>query len=319
MQGFGKPIRVVEKPSDATVLCVIDVAHAAQRSAHALAQLTTSAGIPSGHVYGVVEILRGILRNVVTMGSSVCFVFCYEGNEAKQERRKILPEYKANRVYGNFNPMPDVTMTVARIPGVHLRVQGMEGDDGMAWACERWSSEKDVIVVSGDRDLWGLLRYPRVGIFSPTLKSFVSLTHVAEEYGTSEPEKVYLAKALYGDSSDGIKGIPRLQKKVVSEIFKHCAANPTSFFETVDAGKFQFTPKMEEKLHSSENREIVARNFEVIKPLIKPNVEELALYQTATEDMRAAFEAQLLKFECKTLIDTVPIFFGAPFYPNTGA
>jgi 5'-3' exonuclease len=318
MEGFGSPIKVVERPEEADILCAVDVAHAAKRALMAMGALATSDGRPSGHVFGVVQILIGFLRNQIPTGSKVCFVFCYEGTGAKDFRRQILPEYKSKRKPFAFDPMPDVTLTAARIPGVHLRVSTMEGDDCIAWACQHWS-DKRVVILSSDRDLWALMRHPNVSVFSPDLDKrgkYVTPEDIEEKFFTKDPARIYLVKSLYGDTSDCISGIPRLPKKDFNPHINACP-EPTvaSFFEHIQGVKF--TPKAQEKVDNN-GRQIAERNFQVVTPHIVPDMQEHCLYQQSSDPIRTAFEIQLQKFECKSLIQYVPYFFGAAFYPNVG-
>lgn len=318
MEGFGSPIKVVKRPEEADILCAVDVAHAAKRALMAMGALATSDGRPSGHVFGVVQILIGFLRNQIPTGSKVCFVFCYEGHGAKDFRRQILPEYKTKRVPFAFDPMPDVTLTVARIPGVHLRVETMEGDDCIAWTCQRWPDKK-VVILSSDRDLWALMQHPNVSVFSPDLGHYVTPDDIEGKFFTRNPARIRLVKALYGDTSDTIGGIPRLPKKNFNPIINACPEPITveSLFAYIRDTGVKFTPKTQEKI-DGDGQKIAERNFQVISPHIVPDMEARCLYQPGSDTTRNAFEAQLQKFECVTLIQYVPYFFGAAFYPNVG-
>src|SRR3989338_10882905 len=78
-------------------LILIDGSSYLFRAYHALPPLTTSAGTPTGAVYGVINMIKKLMQSHEHDYFAVVF-----DPKGKTVRHKIFPEYKANRI-----KMPD--------------------------------------------------------------------------------------------------------------------------------------------------------------------------------------------------------------------
>jgi len=279
----------------------VDVSNLAYRSSFAHKTLTTQDGRFSGHVFGAVSSLLSFAKK---FPEGVDFIFCYDGSTSKKERQKILPEYKAHRIPHEINPLPEVSAIIRMIPGVHILQDDMEGDDAIAFAVTKIPGE--VVVLSADKDLWGLITGVKVSVYSPNLGRYVVLSDIIEEFHVNDPNRVYLAKALFGDPSDGIKGIERLTKKQVEPIL--AAQNVTdveSFYGKLGSTKPEFiSDKNWDKLLSSKDK--VLTNYKVITPKLNFKKESLMVYKGGIEPLLSALES----YECISLLDGVKDIFG---------
>ena len=297
-------------PTEADRVLVVDVSNLAWRSAYAY-QLTTADGRFSGHVFGAVRLLHATLQNHVEPGRW-CVVFCYDGPGGKAHRQAVLPAYKANREAREFNPCTEVAEALRLIPGVHAEAPGREGDDAVAWAVAK--TKKPAVVLSGDRDLWALTRHPHVQVFSPNLKRMVTPQDVLEHYHVTDPERIYLAKALFGDSSDGIKGVERLLKKQVAPHLNNPAVTDVAtLYDAVELAPKEVTT-LTTKAKLRDNRARVEANYAVVRPLPDGFGPQTVAFTRATPENRAAFEALLTRYECKSLVARAGEFYGAEFY-----
>ncbi len=307
MSTFAVPQRLVATPEEADKLLLVDVSNLAHRAFHAYA-LTTEDGRPSGHVHGSVALLISTLKNVVGPGK-VCIVFCYDGYHSSAPRKALLPSYKANRQYSEFNPVAQVKEVLKAIPGLHVDMAEREGDDAIAYMAQRGTQEK--FVLSGDKDLWALTRFPLVRVFSPNLKRFVTAEDIVEHFGADHPARIPLAKALYGDPSDGIKGVLRLPRAKINPVINTPGVwLVDDFYRALE--QFEITGTTKKKL--LEERARVETNYEVVLPDLR-GFDEFGPEVTSVDPAcRKDLETQLELYECRALLPLIGMLYGASTY-----
>ena len=280
------------------VRLIVDNSHLIYRAAYANSSLTTFKGKFSGHVFGSVASLLAILRNELK-DQEVEMVFCYDGSKSKDYRREILPGYKANREAREFDPVPEANEVLRLWAGIHILEETKEGDDAIAYAVRKLEG-KPCVILSSDRDLWALLQFPNCRVYSPNLKRFVELSDMYEPYHiTANPERIYLAKALFGDASDGIKGIERLLKKQVEPILNaEGVVTPEDFYLKLGDTQPDFlSDKSWAKLKDGKDK--VFKNYQVILPQLDFDRKSIVKV-TGNFD---ALKQKLIEYECFSLLE----------------
>lgn len=254
---------IFDSPKDAETVVIVDFNNLIHRAAYANSSLMTKDGRHSGHVYGSINSAQAFLRD---LGTSICPIWCYDSVGAKQERQKILPEYKANREPREFDPIPGAKEVFQCLPGLHIEETGREGDDAIAYAC-KLCCNKNIIIHSGDKDLQALIDEPRVKVFSPNKGRFIEEADIYENYHVLVPHKIYLMKSLTGDTSDNIRGVERLIKKTIEPILNDpkCIDIDT-FYSMIKEKPNSMTEKAWKKTLEAEER--VKTNYKVILPNI---------------------------------------------------
>ena len=133
-------------------------------------------------------------------------IFAEEGRGSLDWRRSIFPDYKANRKHDEYyqifkNHLREVEEIISCFPTKSISVNGAEADDIMyALATYFADNGEDVLVISGDRDMAQLINYSdKIRVYSPTLRMF-----------REKQPNLILEKAVVGDPSDNIPGIPRV-------------------------------------------------------------------------------------------------------------
>src|SRR5690606_27449803 len=139
-----------------TKLVLIDGSSYLYRAFHALPPLTNAAGEPTGALFGVVNMLRGHLKE---KPEHIAFVVDASG---KTFRDEMYPEYKANRP-----PMPDELraqvepmLEIVSALGIPiLREPGVEADDVIGTlALQAAAAGLEVTISTGDKDFAQLVR-----------------------------------------------------------------------------------------------------------------------------------------------------------------
>lgn len=290
---LGSKLTVLPKDSDLVVL--IDVSNLAWRAHHAYS-LTTSKGNPSGHVYGSVRLLLNTLRSGHCSSLKQSVIYCYDGASAKAARREVLPGYKMSRDSRAYSPVPEVEAVLRDLPGLHIKAGRTEADDVMVWASKFCPNP---VLVSSDKDLWAI--QDRAKILIPKTKVVVTSDMILEKFGVNRPDRIYLWKAIFGDTSDDIYGPSRLPKASIIPAI-NLAEDLEHFWRLVpDLG---LSPKTYDKLVTGRSQ--IEANYAVVKPWISE------LSKSAIEIQRGdpgSLRRSMLDYECVSLLEEVDWFF----------
>ena len=208
---------IVATGADATSdlpLVLVDGSSYLFRAFHAMPNLSTSGGFPTGAIYGVVNMLRKLCSDFE--GSPVAVVFDAGG---KSFRNDIYPEYKANRP-----PMPDeLRQQVQPIRDIIdamgmplLVVPDVEADDVIGTLAEQAAILKRRTVIStSDKDMAQLVG-EHVTLVNTMSETAMDRDGVFEKYGV-HPERIVDYLALMGDSVDNIPGVPKVGPKTAAK------------------------------------------------------------------------------------------------------
>ena len=202
-------------------IVLIDGHSILNRAFYGVPDLTTAEGKHTNAVFGFLNILFKILQEENPQYLAVAFdvhapTFRHELYDAYKGTRHPMPPELREQV-----PLMQEVLSAMRIP--ILTKEGYEADDilgTMARFCEK--NGLAVTIVSGDRDLLQLateetmIRIPRTRGGKTEIQDYHD-ADVREEYGLS-PEQIIELKALMGDSSDNIPGIPGIGIKTATKI-----------------------------------------------------------------------------------------------------
>ncbi len=191
-------------------LLLVDGSSYLYRAFHALPELRSSKGEPTGAIYGVLNMLRKLAADYKA-GARAC-VFDAKG---KTFRDEVYSEYKANRA-----PMPDdlaaqvapLREAVAALGWPVLVVDGVEADDVIATLAEQAKREGWRTVVStGDKDFAQLVD-DRVMLVNTMSNEKLDIEGVKRKFGIP-PEKFLDYLTLIGDAIDNIPGVDKVGPK----------------------------------------------------------------------------------------------------------
>ncbi|MFO8155401.1 MAG: 5'-3' exonuclease H3TH domain-containing protein, partial [Thiohalospira sp.] len=191
-------------------LILVDGSSYLYRAYHAMPALTSADGEATGATYGVVNMLRRLLRDYQPERMAVVF-----DAPGRTFRDDIYADYKANRP-----PMPDEL--ARQIPDIHTLVKamglpliqhdGVEADDVIATLARRAAAADESVVIStGDKDLAQLVD-DHVTLVNTMTDTVLDPESVVEKFGVP-PERIIDYLALVGDTSDNIPGVPGVGPK----------------------------------------------------------------------------------------------------------
>jgi 5'-3' exonuclease len=93
---------------------------------------------------------------------------------------------------------------------------GQEADDAIATLVRANRGQRPIVIASGDKDLWALFDPPAVRVYNPITQKYLEPEKVGEKFHGLEPKHIRVAKAFWGDPSDGLPNVaPRQQKQLV--------------------------------------------------------------------------------------------------------
>ena len=202
-------------------ILLIDGHSILNRAFYGLPDLTNSEGQHTGAVYGFLNIMFRILEEERPDYLTVAFdlhepTFRHKIFDAYKGTRKGMPSELVEQV-----PLMREMLTAMGVKTVSMG--GYEADDLLGTLARRSEAQgMDVTILSGDRDLLQLatdkvlIRLPKTSRGKTTIEDFHT-KEVIEKYQVTPPQIVEL-KALMGDSSDNIPGIPGVGEKTATKL-----------------------------------------------------------------------------------------------------
>ena len=204
-------------------LMILDGNSIVNRAYYGVRPLNAPDGTPTNAIYGFVAILQRLLEEQQPQAVCVSFdlkapTFRHQQYEAYKAQRKGMPEELAAQ-------MPILKEVLDAMGIRRYELEGFEADDILGTAaaiCEK--SGWDCFIVTGDKDSLQLITdttsvcnvKTRMGQTETVL---YTPERFQEEYGFAPPLMVDL-KALMGDSSDNIPGVPGVGEKTAMDLVR---------------------------------------------------------------------------------------------------
>ena len=210
-------------------LVVIDGKSVFYRGYYAMPGLSMADGTPTGGVYGFVSLAIELIKKLEP--DYVAVAWDKQGTNIRK-RRELYPEYKAGR-----KPAPDDFYQ--QIPILHelldafgwplYEIDDYEADDIMgAFARQAESRGIETCLITSDLDALQLISpMTKVYAMKNGLRNIEEFTaeHFEEKYGIRTKQFLDL-KALKGDSSDNLPGVPGIGEKTAVKLLQE--------YETLD-------------------------------------------------------------------------------------
>ncbi len=199
----------------ARTLYLLDISSYIYRAFHAIRGLSTSQGFPTNAIFGVTSMLLKVIRERQPQYLALTF-----DSKAPTFRHRRYPEYKAHRP-----PMP--AELAAQLPYLRqvidafnlpsLEVEGYEADDLICTLTRRARAAGfEVEIISGDKDLLPLVG-EGVTMWDPMKEVRFDEAAIREKFGVAPAELVEV-RALAGDASDNVPGVPGIGEKTALKL-----------------------------------------------------------------------------------------------------
>ncbi|MDP2811737.1 MAG: DNA polymerase I [Rhodocyclaceae bacterium] len=193
-----------------STLILVDGSSYLYRAFHALPELKTREGLPTGAIYGVISMLKRMTTDYPDAHRAIVF-----DARGKTFREDWFPDYKAHRP-----PMPEEL--AAQIEPLHeciralgwplVTISGVEADDVIGTLARQASaSGTDCVISTGDKDLAQLVD-PHVRLINTMTHETLDEAGVTAKFGVP-PARIADYLALVGDSVDNVPGVAKVGPK----------------------------------------------------------------------------------------------------------
>ena len=203
-------------------LLLIDSHALIHRSYHALPPLVSPEGQLVNGVYGFLLVFFKIIEEL-----KPDYIIATFDLPKPTFRHQIFKEYKGKRVKvpENFYQQIEILKEILKTWGIMcLEKEGYEADDLIGTVVEKYKNQKDleIIILTGDLDTLQLVRENvKVYTFRRGIqdKIIYDLKKIKERFNL-EPEQLRDFKALKGDPSDNVLGVPKIGEKLAQKLIK---------------------------------------------------------------------------------------------------
>ena len=191
-------------------LLLVDGSSYLYRAFHAMPDLRNRNDEPTGAIYGVLNMLRRLHREIAADYSA-----CIFDAKGKTFRDDAYPAYKANRP-----PMPDDLVrqieplkdAIRAMGWPLLIVDGVEADDVIGTlAREAQEHGLRTVISTGDKDIAQLVN-PQVTLVNTLSNETLDVAGVEKKFGV-RPERMVDYLTLIGDTVDNVPGVPKVGPK----------------------------------------------------------------------------------------------------------
>ncbi|MBQ3321059.1 DNA polymerase I [Candidatus Saccharibacteria bacterium] len=208
-------------------LVIIDGKSVFYRGYYAMGALSLSDGTPTGGVYGFAAISMEIVKKL----NPTKVVVAWDSKTSVSKRRKLYPEYKAGRVKPGedfYTQIPLLEELIKDLGWSFVEVNDYEADDIIGTLSreadetldENGKCEYETFIISSDLDMLQIIDENTHML--RILKGFtniekINVPELEKKYGIKKAQFLDL-KALKGDSSDNIPGVPGIGEKTAVKL-----------------------------------------------------------------------------------------------------
>ena len=272
-------------------------------------------GAPIGGLRGCIQSLQKVIRE----SKPDMVVICWDGAGGSKKRKLIKKDYKAGRKPIRLNRairnMSDDEETdnkfwqqsrlvdyYNQIPVIQFMFDATEADDFIAYVSKhKLLEDYDKIILSSDKDFFQLLDDKTV-LYRPVQKEILNKNNIVDKFSI-HPTNFAMARAMAGDKSDNIEGIPGVGLKTISRRFPFLKEGKTKTFSDIITHCKKELEGGEIKAYRNilESEEMLKRNYQMMQlyaPLL--SIDEKNLVNATLQDPDQTFnKTELIKMMIK--------------------
>ncbi len=251
-------------------------------------------GQPIGGLKGFLKILQKQIRE--TRPDEV--IIAWDGHGGSRRRKSVNKNYKEgrkpirlNRSIRNMTENEEMENKIWQqtrlfdylneMPIAQVMLPEVEADDVIAAVTnldyyKGWQK----VIVSSDKDFLQLCDHETV-LYRPIQKVVMNRNKVIEEYGI-HPTNMALARAIVGDKSDNLEGIPGIGLKTVAKRFPFMAESKScTIDDLIDLCENHEDSKLKVYTSIVEGREVIEQNYGLMQlyvPSLSPQGKQKIKY-----------------------------------------
>lgn len=270
-------------------LILIDGSSYFYRAFHALPPLKNSKGQPTGAVYGVVSMIKRLLKTYEPTHIAVIF-----DAKGKTFRDEWYPEYKAHRpptpdeLAVQFEPLQQV-LSAMGLP--ILSIAGVEADDVIGTLANQASQAgMSVLISTGDKDMAQLVT-DKITLINTMSDQILDIAGVKTKFGVL-PQQIIDYLTLVGDSSDNIPGVTKCGPKTANQWLETYGS-----LDAIIEHANEFTGKIGEHLRACLPHLPLSKRLVTIKTDVDLPLQPHELILQAPDNAQLLILAQELEFK----------------------
>jgi 5'-3' exonuclease len=189
-----------------------------------------------------------------------------------------------------------------QIPVIQFMFDATEADDIIAYVSKhKLLEDYDKIILSSDKDFFQLLDDKTV-LYRPVQKEILNKNNIVDKFSI-HPTNFAMARAMAGDKSDNIEGIPGVGLKTISRRFPFLKEGKTKTFSDIITHCKKELEGGEIKAYRNilESEEMLKRNYQMMQlyaPLL--SIDEKNLVNATLQDPDQTFnKTELIKMMIK--------------------
>jgi len=273
-------------------------------------------GSPIGGLRGCMQSLQKVIRE----SKPDMVVICWDGEGGSKKRKLLKKDYKAgrkpirlNRAIRNMTEDEEVDNKFwqqarlvdyyNQIPVIQFMFESTEADDIIAYVSKhKLLEDYEKIILSSDKDFFQLLDDKTV-LYRPVQKEILNKKSIVDKFNI-HPTNFAMARAIAGDKSDNIEGIPGVGLKTISRRFPFLKEEKTkTFSDILSHCKKELNDGEEIKAYRSilEAEDILRRNYQMMQlyaPLL--SIDAKNLVNATLQDPDQSFnKTELIKMMMK--------------------
>jgi len=195
-------------------LYIIDISNIFHRAFYVHQDLATPEGFPVGAIHGTFSMLCGMIKKYDIKD----MLICYDHPGEESFRKSIYPGYKASRgTKGSISAQELIIRKVIELLDISTVEQaGYEADDLIATAVKKFKVDRNIVIVTGDKDLLQLID-TNVTVLDTMKKCFYGDNEVQKKFGV-KANQISDFLAIAGDKVDDIPGVKGVGKVGASKL-----------------------------------------------------------------------------------------------------
>jgi len=243
----------------------------------------TPNGDPIGGTAGFLKILQKLCREI----KPDKIIICWDGQGGSQRRKAVNKNYKSgrkplrlNRDIKNLTEEQELQNKIWQqirlidylnnFPITQLMFESVEADDVISFVVQHpgfWGWQK--VIVSSDKDFFQLLDDETV-VLRPTQNEALNKRAIIEKFGI-HPTNFALARAIVGDKSDNLEGVPGIGLPTVAKRLPFLSEEKTYSINEVNEYCKLIESNLKTYQNILDNKNIVKENYKLMQ-LYSPSI-----------------------------------------------
>ena len=231
----------------ANEILIVDGMNAAHRFRHAYRELATEAGVPSGALFGFVQMIHSLRKDfpgraiIIAWESGSCWrykLYPQYKSARKDNVQNYTDEEKALWVAFKSEQLQAIEWWLNHMGVLSISLPEYEGDDVIGFMATQFKS-LDVVIVSTDSDMCQLASNERVRIYNPITQCMcyqdtrgALMKHT--DFVAHTPEMALWHKAVIGDKSDSVPGVYGVGEKTLAGFFTSVPMKDETFLNYLE-------------------------------------------------------------------------------------